>query len=879
MNNDLRDDIVVLDKGRQVHILYQDFSGKKLIQKKIATLDSVGYWSVVAFDIDNDGDKDLCFGTEEDELKVLYQDVNSWRLTRIPAFDLYSQGMNAVDINEDGWTDLFVCNDIGFNAVFINDQGSLVRNDNYFRNIDSAIVAGNYGSVWSDYDNDGDLDLYLAKCKAFALPGDPHRRNILYENDNGVFQDRSDELKLAMDDQSWTGDFADIDNDGDFECIVANHGSPCRVLEESGGEFKDIHIQTGVVFNSAVIQNVNHDFNNDGWLDILFTGQQEIIYANQGDGTFQFAPTFFRQFYRGNSATMGDLNYDGKVDLYMTYGNLIGEASTIEDEVWINQTSEGNFLDFYLHGTQSNPDAIGAKVRIFGPWGQQVREIKCGQSYGIQNSQVLRFGLGDAAKIDSAIIEWPKGYVEKIDKVDANSYIYSLENVWTFSSLSSHPYRVDICNGDSVTLAYPAFTPLTWNTANSGNEIKVKREGFYQASFEHMGKSYTLPGTEVHIDPYHTNEISGATDCICSGTSIKLDNTARERVLWNKTKRASSIEADTTGWYYFQYFSDCQTPLTSDSIYLEVLQANLPISKGKDSLAKNQKITIAAAGDSILWFADSFAQQPISTSDSLLVENIKRDTTFWIANVVQKTPSSDVIGPTLIDLDTSLNQVNRIQYFSVDKDVVLESIKAMAEIEGPRVIVIQDFQRRDVYRDTVMLQLGENTIFIQKEIKSGPGLYQLSTDEMFNMVQFGTPTPRLLFKRKDVDYPYKFDNNLTVFHSSFSTNRWDNFFEWKVSSAPEFCISERIPYQIFYKQTTPTEFQKNQSLIYPSIIIDQVKTTQSHSEAIIFDSYGHEIIRGASLELINWKPFKKGIYFIQLRLNDGQTYSQKVIKM
>ena len=108
----------------------------------------------------------------------------------------------AVDVNNDGWLDIFGCDDVHISDIWGNDgTGSFTDNDGW---IDLATAvpsdnSGNYGSVFTDYDCDGDLDLYIAKCRQGVNdPNDPRRINVMYQNDgNNNFTEVADAIGLV----------------------------------------------------------------------------------------------------------------------------------------------------------------------------------------------------------------------------------------------------------------------------------------------------------------------------------------------------------------------------------------------------------------------------------------------------------------------------------------------------------------------------------------------------------------------------------------------------------------------------------------------------------------------------------------------------------
>jgi hypothetical protein len=106
------------------------------------------------------------------------------------------------------------------------------------------------------------------------------------------------------------------------------------------------------------------------------------------------------------------------------------------------ETSNGNtnhWVKFFLTGGattgMSNKNGVGAIVKIYGPWGVQVREVRSGEGYGIQNSMTVHFGLGAATQIDSAVVIWPSGIVDATLEIPADQTVNLIEGS---SPLSSH---------------------------------------------------------------------------------------------------------------------------------------------------------------------------------------------------------------------------------------------------------------------------------------------------------------------------------------------------------------------------------------------------------------------------------------------------------
>ena len=155
-----------------------------------------------------------------------------------------------MDVNDDGWEDIFACDDNNPSHIWLNDgTGNFALSNIIDFNIHPWSIggdpadAGNYGSVWTDFDNDGDVDLYIAKCRqGVGSSSDPRRVNLLYVNNgNSTFTQMDTAYGVADSMESWTSNFSDIDNDGDLDLLITEQNSPSRILENDGtGHYSDI---------------------------------------------------------------------------------------------------------------------------------------------------------------------------------------------------------------------------------------------------------------------------------------------------------------------------------------------------------------------------------------------------------------------------------------------------------------------------------------------------------------------------------------------------------------------------------------------------------------------------------------------------------------
>ena len=407
MNNDYLDDIIKVSYYGKISIAYQQRNGTFNTELK----DSVEYesinfgsWSICVADVNADSYNDFFIGNHDNQFVFTSSSSNNYTRTLLDS-TYFAQGANFVDIDHDGDLDLFVCNDDSSNYVYANDG-----NGNF--TIDTSLIntlpsSGNYSSVWSDYDNDSDLDLYVSKCKhGVSDSTDLRRINLFYQNDgNGNYTDVADTLDLDDGSQSWSSDFGDIDNDGDLDLIVANHEAYHRLYENNGdGTFTQITSQSGIdqYTDAGVFQSLFSDLDNDGWLDLILANQdnQKVIYQNQGDGTFTIVPNPLdsNKLY---SISLGDLNFDGFVDMYSIRD--VPPPNEVDDEIHYNNGNSNHYLGFTIEEASAK-NSIGTKLKMYGPWGVQLREIRSGESYGIHNSFEKIFGMGMETVFDSLVV-------------------------------------------------------------------------------------------------------------------------------------------------------------------------------------------------------------------------------------------------------------------------------------------------------------------------------------------------------------------------------------------------------------------------------------------------------------------------------------------
>lgn len=504
MNNDHIDDIVILDQTTNLVIYYNNLgSFTRYAFGGVAG----SSWAMALGDTNNDGFNDIITGGSYDDVKHLKANGDgTYGINILTGPSVFVQGSAMADIDNDGFLDAMNCHDDGPNVIWNNDgNGNLVSSGtsiidfNLFPTTEEN--AGNYGITWSDVDLDGDTDLYISKCRlGVTSVTDPRRVNQLWiNNGSNVYTERAINFGLAIGAQSWVSDFQDIDNDGDLDVFVANHDVNSQLFENVSGSYVDITASSGIVASGGtLIQASMKDMDNDGFIDILTSGK---YFRNNGDKTFTEVTN---PFGSNHTFAFGDINEDGFIDAIIGYGSGYNSPGTMDDKLWINDGNSNHFLAVNLIGIASNKSAVGAVIELKGDWGTMVREVRAGESYGINHSFTQHFGLGSHYEIESLTIKWPSGTISTYTDILADQLL-------TIPESGCNPINVTVttngrtilCQGETVELMVETdlSNSILWSDGSSSNSILINAAGNYNATVTGQNGCRTVSRTiKIEID-------------------------------------------------------------------------------------------------------------------------------------------------------------------------------------------------------------------------------------------------------------------------------------------------------------------------------------------------------------------------------------------
>jgi enediyne biosynthesis protein E4 len=439
----------------------------------------VGYpcWAngAVVGDYNNDGWPDLfvtCFGGV-----VLYRNNGDGTFSNVTQEaglgrdTLWAMGAAFGDYDSDGFEDLFVSHYAALDLHDLPAFGSMVNceyykikvqcgptglkgsPDNLYRNngngtfSDVSKQAGvddpegllGLTALWSDFNNDGKLDLFVANDGA---------HNYLYQNQgNGRFTEVGYQAGVALDENGKAlanmglaiGDYL---HTGRFSIAISHFSDQYLELFRNDGDLNF----TDVSFISRIARPTIHyvgwgdafyDIDNDGWLDLILVNghvypqvdqanigvhfrEPSLLFLNQRDGTFRDVSDQVGEALRvprvGRGLAIGDLFNDGVQEAVVE--NLEGEPVIFRPE----GGPRNHWISFELAGTKSNKLALNARVKVTAGGFAQTDEVRSSGSYLSQNDLRLHFGLGDHRQTGKVEISWPSGGTERLTNLEADRF-------------------------------------------------------------------------------------------------------------------------------------------------------------------------------------------------------------------------------------------------------------------------------------------------------------------------------------------------------------------------------------------------------------------------------------------------------------------------
>ena len=880
LDGDFRDDLFVLDEGKTLKTFIQDAPDQSFEFVEHLQVSAFGDWSFLSGDLDNDGVAEIiCSGIEDGAQFLRMQNGTFTTYSTVDGDpSIYAQNSNLVDLDNDGFLDFFVCNDDGESVTFINDGTGVM---NVVKLIDFQTspeddMSGNYTSIFTDIDNDNDLDLYIGKCKAGVTdPTDPRRINTLYiNNGDGTYTEDGEARGLDNGSQTWSVDSGDVDNDGDVDIIIANHDRAHDLMINDGdGNFERLELIPGG-YVSFAYQSFFCDFDNNGWLDIFITdpSQSYILYNDEMSFTKR---DLFDSGFKPFSGASGDLNSDGFPDLHLGYAASFQTPSlTLSDKILLNEGNTNNYLDIKLIGTLSNRDAVGAKITLHQGTEIQSREIVVGKSYGIMNSTMVHFGLGKSSVVDSISILWPSGSESLLTEIPkVNTVLIVKENECSEYIIDVPNYQ--LCNDEAVEITLPAgYDSYQWSNGAQGQVVTIDSAGWYKVELIKDGcKNYTSYFEVMEEIDLGLNEVLNVPDQIaCDGDLVKLKAHPGIAYAWSTNDNTQEIEVFESGKYSLTLTTNCGDFGSRD---VEVLFADTktPIIIN-DTILLGEKATFIGAGQELNWYQNKNDEVPLATGNEFTTPDLFTSQTFYVGeptsgngyfeNIMINVPLNQVS-------DTSYSENDTVQ-FSVFQDVFINSIDVRTQVPGERKLrLLQD--ETEIATFDVDLIAGVNTIAMEYQLEAGN--YYLTTDPMVNQMNLGTEHPAFSFSEVYTAVDKSIFGYLEISDSQLYPGLSPYFFNWDMEYGSYYC-EPRIAVEAVVVIHVSAEETNFEASIFPNPTTGQISIVTDLStpyEIQIVDLSGRQIGEtkvSDQQELSINLPNASGIYFIKLANKEGR---------
>ena len=433
-------------------------------------------------DIDNDGDRDLSMSgfnmpfmifERIGEVELVVLDTSGGLSDEL----IVGYGHSWGDYDRDGDLDVFVCNYDAAYMGFMDADNRLYRNDGNLQFTDVTADAGfpsmtNYTfmALWMDYNRDLFPDLLVLNDR-YEVP------NYFYHNNgDGTFTEMGQSANL--DDFIWsmTATADDYDNDGDLDIYITNGPQGNYHKRNNGdGTFSDVAEFMGTTVNHFCWSAQFLDLNRDGWQDLHVCSTpigdlegENFAFMNEQvvfqDATQSVGIITDKGWSRGSA--VGDFNHDGLADM------VVSKTDPSFSSFWTGIANENHGLKVSLEGTVSNSEGVSSWIDAYADSLHQSRYTYCGEGYLGQNSFSEFFGWGSRLLIDSLVVSWPSGIVDRWFNIPVDQQLYLVEGT---------SRRIEVvavngwghCAGDSTILDANDWESYAWSTGSEMSSVSV----------------------------------------------------------------------------------------------------------------------------------------------------------------------------------------------------------------------------------------------------------------------------------------------------------------------------------------------------------------------------------------------------------------------
>jgi len=861
VNLDGLEDVVRFNQAKELQIFLQLSDGSFVMHK---SFDAVNFtqWNILGIPMNSDRWLDWVSSGNRSGINYWTSDsTGSYEYLLDFRYRFLAQGASALDINGDGSLDLFFCSDYSENYT-LNSSGQFPFDSVNMipqSHPDPDFRAGNYASVWEDINGDGQPDLYLSKCFSFAVhPSDPRRINQLYlSQSDGSYRESAHDWNIADSAQSWAAAFADVNNNGLMDLLVINHDEPAALYMNRGDYYErsEAFEDLGLQFQS--IQVIAQDFDCDGYVDFLITGEKATVLMNQKGNGFIERPELLGRYRTSiSSAQTGDFNGDGYLDIYATRHGLINNSSGQDDILLMNAftSQENHFIRFQIiDSTHYSMSGIQVKARVFSDLGMQSRTLRVGESYGLCGSNILHFGLGNNSSVDSVVFDWPNGRTETYFPSLVNTtYLYTsgvglrAEKEVAFSHSCfefGDTSQILELNEDSPDLSiYHNDREISFaqsqNLNETGRYFWFDRDA--SGAWIRAKASLLAPAAPPITNLSHTGSIA-----LCNREQIMIEPQNHENFMyWNTGDTSPTLRIDQAG-IYEAVFSSCSDTFVSDPLEVSVLP-EIHLTVENDTVGKGERAMLRADGENIRWYENADSEAALQEgSNVFIISQLDRDTALYAESREFFSRDEVSIGPVIDENNLKITD----PWFSAEIEFAVQSHCELKQISvhtidsGRREFQLLNALGQVIERKTFNLDSNqEYTIDLGWELLPD-ALYSLRTGAAINFEEFEVLGPQLYsIDLGNFSFPFGDGQHITITGTNGGLQEFYYFSNWIIQPPSDTCISERKAVKGIIDSTvsSPQAFELP-IRVFPNPASDRITvkgTKPGAGTLIIRDSYG-----------------------------------------
>ena len=309
--------------------------------------------------------------------------------------------LNFVDYDADGDLDLHVALRNATNRLYQNNEGNF---SNVARQIGFYEPRRTVGACWFDMDSDGDLDAFTTNQS-----GD---RDGMYRYEDGRFSDVAmalniDQARRPLIDGGVGCAITDFDSDGDLDLYVAEYGDDSLFRNNGDGTFTDVAVAMGVATHDHIVTGVWGDVNNDGLPDLYVVGyvngrpgMPDYLYINKGDHFENQLPDNVMANDTDHGVQFADFDQDGDLDLSLAANDPSGSHYLFRNDL---AESAGQSIQVMVLNEDGHQVMAGSEVRVFVAGSDKLlgsRLVDTGSGYNSQNSKPVHVATPGIQTVD-----------------------------------------------------------------------------------------------------------------------------------------------------------------------------------------------------------------------------------------------------------------------------------------------------------------------------------------------------------------------------------------------------------------------------------------------------------------------------------------------